>query len=153
MSKISNTIWKLAEPVAHSLGLEIWDIEYVKEAGQYFLRIYIDKKSGISINDCEMFSKEMDPILDSHDPIPDSYVFEVSSAGAERTLRRPSDFERFLGHNVEVKLYKPLDGKKLFTGKLIAYENGVVSIESPESQNNTLCFDLEQTAYIRLRIV
>ena len=150
MSKVSDIVWQLAEPVAHSLGCEIWDVEYVKEAGTNFLRIYIDKQPSVSINDCEMFSKEMDPLLDERDPVPDSYVFEVSSAGAERALKRPSDFKRFLGHTVEVKLYKAFDGQKIFTGKLIDYEDGVLSVES---QNNTLRFNQEQVANVRLRIV
>ena len=101
-----------AEPVAKAHGCELWDVEYVKEAGGWFLRIYIDKEDGVSITDCEAVSRALDPVLDERDPIPDSYTFEVSSAGAERTLKRPSDFERFMGHLVEVKLYKARDNRK-----------------------------------------
>ena len=96
MSKLTDAVLALAEPVAAQQGCEIWDVEYVKEAGSRYLRVYIDKPDGVSIQDCENFSRALDPILDEADPIPDSYVFEVSSAGAERQLKRPGDFARFL---------------------------------------------------------
>jgi ribosome maturation factor RimP len=100
MSKLTDAVLALAEPVAAQQGCEIWDVEYVKEAGGRYLRVYIDKPDGVSIQDCENFSRALDPILDEADPIPDSYVFEVSSAGAERQLKRPGDFARFLGAQV-----------------------------------------------------
>ena len=96
----------MALPVSREQGVELWDVEYLKEAGQWYLRVYIDKDGGISINDCENFSRALDPILDEEDPIPESYIFEVSSAGVERVLKRPSDFQKFLGSKVEVKLYQ-----------------------------------------------
>ena len=129
MSKITDIVWKLAEPVAEQAGVEIWDVEYVKEAGQWFLRVFLDKEGGISINDCETVSRQLDPILDEEDPIPDSYVFEVSSAGVERALKRQSDFERFMGSLVAVKLYSPRDGRKEFVGNLKEYNNGDVTID------------------------
>ncbi|MBQ8974855.1 MAG: ribosome maturation factor RimP, partial [Oscillospiraceae bacterium] len=104
MSKITDTVAALARPVVEQAGCELWDVEYVKEAGQWFLRVYIDKEGGVSIDDCEAVSRALDPILDESDPIETSYVFEVSSAGAERSLKRPSDFERFMGSLVEVRL-------------------------------------------------
>ena len=82
MSKLTDAVLALAEPVAAQQGCEIWDVEYVKEAGGRYLRVYIDKPDGVSIQDCENFSRALDPILDEADPIPDSYVFEVSSAGS-----------------------------------------------------------------------
>ena len=133
MNAIAQRVWHLAEPVAAEQGLELWDVEYVKEAGQWFLRVYIDKREGyVGIDDCETFSRAMDPILDREDPIPDSYVFEVSSAGAERELKRPGDFTRFLGSNVEVRLYKGVDGSKHFAGTLTGYdsESGDVTIDA-----------------------
>ena len=102
MNKIAQKVYELAQPVAQRQGLEIWDVEYLREAGQWFLRVYIDKENGVGIDDCEKFSRELDPILDEADPISESYVFEVSSAGAERELKRTSDFERFIGSKVEV---------------------------------------------------
>ena len=104
MSKLTDAVLALAEPVAAQQGCEIWDVEYAKEAGSRYLRVYIDKPDGVSIQDCEDFSRALDPILDEADPIPDSYIFEVSSAGAERQLKRPGDFERFLGAQAQEQL-------------------------------------------------
>ena len=149
MSKITDAVLALAQPVAESLDLEIWDVEFVKEAGTRFLRIYIDKAEGVSIQDCESFSRALDPILDEADPIPESYTFEVSSAGAERVLKRPGDFERFLGSDVCVKLYQPIDGSKQFIGVLQGYEDGNVTI----LQNDRLrTFDKSSVAQVRLHI-
>ena len=90
--------------------------------------MFIDKDGGVGIDDCERISRRLDPILDEADPIPDSYVFEVGSAGAKRELKRPSDFEKFMGSEVEVKLYQPYEGKKSLVGKLEGYENGDITI-------------------------
>ena len=150
MSKISDLVTKLAEPLAAELGLELWDVEYVREAGQWFLRVYVDKDGGVSINDCEALSKALDPILDEADPIPDSYVFEVSSAGAERELKRPRDFEKFMGSSVEVRLYKAAEGSKTWTGTLAGYDDGAVRLVSAGKE---YVFEKEQVAKVRLRIV
>ena len=149
MSKITDAVLALVQPVAESLDLEIWDVEFVKEAGTRFLRIYIDKADGVSIQDCEAFSRALDPILDEADPIPESYTFEVSSAGAERVLKRPGDFERFLGSDVCVKLYQPIEGSKQFVGRLQSYEDGNVTI----LQNDKLrTFEKSTVAQVRLHI-
>ena len=145
MSKVTETVTALAAPVAAELGLELWDVEYVREAGQWFLRVYIDKDGGVSINDCEALSRALDPVLDEADPIPDSYVFEVGSAGAERELKRPSDFEKFMGSEVEVKLYQPYEGKKSIVGKLEGYENGDLTV-------NSVRFKKSQVAQVKLHI-
>ena len=150
MSKITDAVTALAAPVAGELGLELWDVEYVREAGQWFLRVYIDKDGGVSINDCEALSKALDPLLDEADPIPDSYVFEVSSAGAERELKRPGDFARFMGSAVEVRLFRAADGSKVHTGTLTGYENGNVTISSAGGPHT---FEKAQVAQVRLRIV
>jgi ribosome maturation factor RimP len=150
LSKITEKVWALAEPVAAKNGCEIWDVEYVKEAGRWFLRLYIDKPDGgVFISDCENISREMDKILDEADPISESYVFEVSSAGAERALKRPGDFERFMGSSVEVKLYRPQDGAKAFIGKLRGYENGDVTIDGALGEQR---FEKKQVASVHLRI-
>ncbi len=150
MNKIAQKVYELALPVAERQGVEIWDLEYIREAGQWFLRIYIDKNAGIGIEDCERFSREMDPILDEADPISESYVFEVSSAGAERELKRPSDFERFIGSRVEVKLYKGLDGRKEYVGMLKAYNDGAVTIDLA---GKDVTFEKDTVAHVRLRII
>lgn len=128
MSKITDTVTALALPVVEAAGCTLWDVEYVREAGSYYLRIYIDKEGGVSIDDCEKVSRELDPVLDEADPIPDSYIFEVGSPGAERELKRPSDFEKFIGSEVEIRTYKPVDGQKSFVGILKAYKDGDVSV-------------------------
>ena len=150
MNKTAQRVYELALPVAQRQGVEIWDVEYLREAGQWFLRIYIDKQEGIGIDDCERFSRELDTILDAEDPISDSYVFEVSSAGAERELKRPGDFERFIGSNVEVKLYKAQDGRKEYIGRLASYKDGDVTVETAGKQ---ITFSKDAVAQVRLRII
>ena len=147
MSKITDAVTALAQPVAAELGLEIWDVEFVKEAGTRFLRVYVDKDGGVSIDDCEAISRALDPILDREDPIPDSYVFEVGSAGADRELKRERDFDEFMGHDVEVRLYQPQDGSKRFVGTLAGYDNGAVSILLPDK--STRRFEKNQIAQVR----
>ena len=128
MSKITETVWQLAEPVARENGVELWDVEFVKEAGTQYLRVYIDKPEGICVDDCEAVSRALDPILDEADPIPCSYVFEVASAGIDRELKRPSDFEKFMGSQVEIKLYQALNGRKVYVGELAGYDQGNVTV-------------------------
>lgn len=148
MSKVTETVWALAEPVARNYGCEIWDVEYVKQAGTTYLRVYIDKDEGVSIADCEAVSRELDPILDEKDPVPDSYVFEVSSAGAERSLKRPSDFERFMGSYVAVQLYSAKEGRKEHLGYLSGYDGDVTITEDGEEKK----FEKNDVAGVRLRI-
>ena len=151
MNRIAQQVWDLAQPVAAAQGIELWDVTYTKEAGQWFLRVYIDKDGGVGINDCEAFSRAFDPILDEADPIEGSYTFEVSSAGAERELKRPSDFAKFMGSNVEVRLYKGVDGSKTFTGTLVSYdsENGNVTIEASGTPRT---FEKSAIAQVRVKL-
>ena len=149
MSKISETIRALAEPVVREEGCSLWDVEYVREAGSWYLRLYIDKEGGVGIDDCERISRRLDPILDEADPIPESYVFEVGSAGAERELKRPSDFAQFLGSEVEVKLYQPRDGRKAWVGELAGYDEGAVTLRVGE---DTVRFEKAQVAQVRLHL-
>lgn len=145
MSKVTEKVEALARPVIEDEGCELWSVEYVREAGSWYLRVFIDKDGGVGIDDCERISRRLDPILDEADPIPYSYVFEVGSAGAERELKRPSDFEKFMGSEVEVKLYQPYEGKKSLVGKLEAYENGDITISSVQ-------FKKSQIAQVKLHI-
>ena len=138
MSKVTEKVEALARPVIEDEGCELWSVEYVREAGSWYLRVFIDKDGGVGIDDCERISRRLDPILDEADPIPDSYVFEVGSAGAERELKRPSDFEKFMGSEVEVKLYQPYEGKKSLVGKLEAYENGDITISSVQDRKSVV---------------
>jgi len=149
MNKIVDQITQLAEPIVREAGCELWDVEYIKEAGAWFLRVYIDKETGVSITDCEQVSRALDPKLDEMDIIPGQYTFEVSSAGAERQLKRPQDFIRFIGHMVEVRLYRPAFGSKEHLGTLAAYEDGDVTLEvAGESRQ----FAKNDIAMVKLRI-
>ena len=149
MSKITERVFELAKPVVEEEGCSLWDVEYLREASTWYLRIYIDKEGGVSIDDCERISRRLDPILDEADPIPESYVFEVGSAGADRELKRPSDFAQFMDSEIEVKLYKPLDGSKSFVGKLIGYEEGTVVLDW---RGKELRFAPAQIAQVRLYV-
>ncbi len=130
MSKITDEVTALALPIAKSLNVELWDVEFVREGGERYLRIFIDSAEGIFISQCEEFSRSIDPLLDDADLIDGAYILEVSSAGLERTLKKPEHFIRFIGDTVEVKLFKAIDGAKKHRGTLLAYENGNVSINS-----------------------
>lgn len=145
MSKISDKVEALARPVVEEEGCKLWSIEYIKEAGTWYLRIFIDKDGGVGIADCEAISRRLDPILDEADPIPESYVFEVGSAGAERELKRTSDFEQFIGSDVEVKLYQPYEGRKTLVGTLEEYNDGNITVSGVELKK-------EQIAQVRLHV-
>ena len=147
--KITELVASLAEPVVRSHGCELWDVEYVREGSDYFLRLYLDKEGGVDINDCEAVSRAMDPILDEHDPIENSYHFEVCSAGLERTLQRPGDFERFMGSPITVRLYRPHNGLKEIPGILRGYDSGRVTVEAGKE---TITFEKSQVALVRLRV-
>lgn len=149
MSKITDKVTELARPVVEEEGCSLWDVEYVREAGSWFLRIFIDKDGGVGIDDCERISRRLDLILDEADPIPDSYVFEVGSAGAERELKRPGDFEQFMGSEVEVRLYQPVNGCKVYVGVLAGYDNGRVTVTAGK---NEVSFDKSQIALVKLHV-
>ena len=146
--KITDQVWAFSEPVVESLGCTLWDVEFVREGGEWFLRLYLDKEGGVSITDCEAVSRAIDPILDEKDPIEQSYRFEVCSAGLERVLKRPSDFERFLGADVLVKLYRPKNGVREFPSVLRGYDEGRVTVDYGRE---TLTFEKNEIALVRLR--
>ena len=147
--KITEQVWQFAEPLVQAQGCSLWDVEYVREGGEWFLRLYIDKDGGVDVDDCEAVSRAVDPVLDEKDPIPESYRFEVCSAGLERVLKRPSDFERFLGEPVLVKLYRPKDGRKEFPGVLKGYKDGDVTISAGGQE---ITFEKAEVALVRLRV-
>ena len=149
MSKITDIVSQLAKEHVEAEGCSLWDVEYIKEAGSWYLRIYIDKEGGVSIEDCERISRRLDKVLDEADPVPDSYIFEVASAGADRELRRPSDFEKFFGHEVEVRTYRHIEGQKLFVGVLKEYSDGNLTITSG---NQDYHFSKQDAAHVRLHV-
>ena len=134
-------------PVLAEHNFELWDVEYVKEAGTWYLRAYIDKEGGIAVDDCEVISRILSDWLDQTDFIEDSYILEVSSPGLGRPLKKERDFERSLGEEVEIRLYKALNKQKEFTGILKAYDKETVTIETAERE---LVFDRPDIALIRL---
>lgn len=149
MAKVTELVARLAGPAVEAAGCELWDVEYVREAGSWYLRLYIDKEGGVDILDCEKISREVSDLLDEADPIEGSYTFEVSSAGAERALKRPGDFARFMGSPVAVKLYRARDGRKEFAGVLAGYEDGNITVTVGDA---AITFAKEEVALCRLRI-
>lgn len=147
--KVTDLVASLAKPVVEQFGCELWDVEYVREGSEYFLRLYLDKEGGVDINDCEAVSRAFDPILDEKDPIQGSYHFEVCSAGLERVLKRPSDFQRFLGSPITVKLYRPRNGLKEIPCVLRCYEDGRLTVEAGKE---TITFEKSEVAQVRLRV-
>ena len=134
-------------PVLAKHNFELWDVEYVKEAGTWYLRAYIDKEGGIAVDDCEVISRILSDWLDQTDFIEDSYILEVSSPGLGRPLKKEREFERSLGEEVEIRLYKALNKQKEVTGILKAYDKETVTIETAEGE---LVFDRPDIALIRL---
>ena len=147
--KITELVAAFAEPIVQEKGCSLWDVEYVREGSERFLRLYIDKDGGVDIEDCEKIHRAVDPLLDEHDPIAESYHFEVCSAGLERVLKRPGDFERFMDSAVLVKLYRPRNGLKEIPGILRGYEDGKVTVEAGKE---TITFEKSEVALVRLRV-
>ena len=147
--KVTELVAEFARPIVEAHGCALWDVEYVREGSDYFLRLYLDKEGGVNIDDCEAVSRAVDPILDEKDPIPGSYHFEVCSAGLERVLKRPSDFQRFLGSPITVKLYRPRNGLKEIPCVLKAYDQGKLTVEAGKE---TITFEKSEVAQVRLRV-
>lgn len=131
-------------------GFELVDVEYVKEAGSWYLRVYIDKEGGIAVDDCEVVSREADPILDADDCIEDSYILEVSSPGLGRPLKKDKDFARSIGEEVEVRLFRAVNGCKEYTGLLEAYDKTTVTLTLENEE--TLVLERTNIALIRLAL-
>ena len=151
MPKVTEIAAGLAAPIVEACGCTLWDVEYVKEAGEWYLRVYIDREGGVSINDCEAVSRPLSDALDEADPIEGSYTLEVGSAGAERALKRPSDFQQFLGSPVLVKLYRAREGRKEFAGYLKGYDEATGDVTVTVGSQD-LVFPKKETALIRLRV-
>lgn len=135
-------------PIMEKYGFELWDVEYVKEGGTWYLRAYIDKEGGIMIDDCALVSRELSDILDEQDFIDDAYVLEVSSPGLGRPLKKEKDFARSIGEEVEIRTYRAIDRQKEFIGILKDYDKDTVTIEYDDEESKT--FNREDIALIRL---
>lgn len=132
MSKIREQAEVLAKPVAEKLGLTLYEIEYKKEGADWHLTFYIDKEGGVDLNDCETFSHEMSDILDANDPIESNYILTVSSPGIERRLTQDWHYTAVVGSEIEVKLFAAKDGEKRFSGILLFFENGVITLQTED---------------------
>ena len=139
----------LLSPIVESNGFELVDVEYVKEAGNWYLRGYIDKPGGITVNDCETVSRAYSDRLDEDDFIEDSYIMEISSPGLDRPLKKEKDFARSIGKLVEIRTYRPIEKQKEFCGELTAYDNNSVTIDE---EGTPRTFDKKDIALVRLAI-
>ena len=143
-------VWELCEPIVVSLGLKLWDVRFVKEGADWFLRVYIDKPEGVDITDCEKVSRAINDPLDELDPIENAYCLEVCSPGIERELVRDEHFEQFIGADIMVKMLRPIEGiGREFAGVLTAYEDGMVTI-TDHSGENEMTISKKDAAWIKL---
>lgn len=129
---------RITEPIVDELNMEIVDIEYIKEGPHMYLRIYIDKDGGVNLDDCQKVSEQVSEILDEKDPIQDNYFLEVSSPGIDRPLKNDKDLKRSIGKDVEISLYKAVDGKKKLTGQLLNYDDENIYIKNEDSIESTI---------------
>lgn len=139
---------ELITPIIERMHFELVDVEYVKEGGTWYLRAYIDKEGGITVNDCEDVAREMNEILDREDFVEDSYVFEVSSPGLGRPLKKEKDYIRSMGKEIEIRTYRAINREKEFYGILSAYDESTVTIETENGEKMT--FEKSDIALIRL---
>ena len=146
-SKTTDRVFELARPAAEALGLTVWDGRFGKEGASWYLRIFIDKPEGVGIEDCEAMSRAVDPLLDEADCIKQSYYLEVCSPGLGRELTRPEHFTRFLGEEIRVRLIRPKDGKKDWTGRLAGYDGGV----ELETEGETYRFEKADISRVNLK--
>lgn len=121
-------VWALAQPIAEQLGLQLWDVRFVKEGASWYLRVFVDKEGGVSVDDCVAMSHALDGPLDETDPIEQNYYLEVSSPGLERELTREQHFQALLGARIKVRLIRPVDNVRDFSGELASYADGAVTL-------------------------
>ncbi len=154
MAKQNNTekkVLAILEPILEEKALELADLEFVKEGPNWYLRVYIDKDGGVTIEDCENVSRILEKKLDETDPIEQAYILEVSSPGIDRPLKKPEHFEKYIGEIIDIKLYKPLEGKKEYQGELKQFDNGVITIIEEDGTEKQ--FVQKETASVRLAVI
>ena len=150
MAKGKNTValvWEMAEPLAHELGLKIWDVRFLKEGADWYLRIFIDKEGGVSIDDCVDMTHAINKPLDESDPIEQAYFLEVSSPGVERDLVRDEHFTAYVGEKIKVKMIRPVEGKREFSGILEDYNDGNITIRMSDESGFT--FTKKEASWIK----
>lgn len=141
---------QLVQPIVDRLGLTLWDVEFKKEGSDYILRVTIDRDEGVSITDCENVNRELDPLLDQADPIEQSYILEVTSAGLVRELKKEEHIRKFIGKTVTLRLFKPVDGSKTREGELLSFEGGILTLKVGEE---TQTFARDTVAKITIDLV
>ncbi|MCX7843551.1 MAG: ribosome maturation factor RimP [Clostridia bacterium] len=144
--RVEDIVAALAQPIVDKHLFELVDVEFVKEGANWYLRVYIDKPSGVTIDDCQVISEGLSEVLDKEDPIEQSYFLEVSSPGLERPLKKDSDFEKYKGETVEVKLFEAIEGKKVFEGELLGLADNHVELKIG---NDFASFDRDKIALVR----
>lgn len=150
MAKGGNTVkavWEIVEPYAEELGLRIWDVRFQKEGAAWYLRIFIDKDGGVSIDDCVDLTHAINKPLDEADPIEQAYFLEVSSPGVERDLVRDEHFTEFLGEKIKVKMIRPVEGKREFSGILESFDEGNITIRLSDESGFT--FTKKEASWIK----
>ncbi len=144
---IAERVRRIIEPTVNCLGYRVWDVRYVKEGGENYLRVVIDSPGGVGIDDCTKVSLAVDPLIDKEDIIRDPYCFEVCTPGIERELVKPEHFAEMTGKNVKIKLYRPVNGEREFNGTLTAYDGRTVTV----TQNGeTVSFDMKTVSKVAL---
>ncbi len=151
MAEVVERVERLVAPILESLGLFLWNIEFRREGPRWLLRIYIDRESGVTLDDCEAVSRDLGVALDVEDIIPHSYTLEVSSPGLDRTLSRPEHFKRFIGNRVKVKTVRPVDGEKVFRAEIAGIEHDIVRLRLDSGAE--LDVPLENIAKASLEVV
>ncbi|MCD7033744.1 ribosome maturation factor RimP [Metabacillus sp. GX 13764] len=152
--KVTEVVAELAEPIAAELGLELVDIEYVKEGKNWFLRVFIDSDDGVDIEECGIVSERLSEKLDPLDPIPHNYFLEVSSPGAERPLKKDADFKKAIGKHVHIKTYEPINGEKVFEGTLDAFDGETVTVTvTVKTRKRQVQIPYEKVAGARLAVI
>lgn len=145
--KVAARVAEMALPLTEELNLELVDVEYTKEAGRYYLRVFIDKPGGVTLDDCQALSEKLDVLLDAADPIPNSYFLEVSSPGIERPLKKAGDFVRFAGREARVKTFAPVEGRRQFKGRILGAAGEEVQLEV---EGRTVALRLDNISSARL---
>jgi len=148
--ELINEIRKISEPIANSLNYEMVDIEYIKEFGSYYLRLFIDKENGVTLDDCQNMSEQLSEALDKNDPIKEAYYLEVSSPGLDRPLKTDRDLERNIGKDIEINLFKSIDGNKRIEGKLLKFDEAFIYVN--DFNNNEMSIQRDFISIVRLMV-
>ncbi len=151
MAKVEKIVWPIATKAAQEHGCSVYDVEFLKEGQNYFLRIYIDKDGGVSTDDCEKVSRTIDPMIDEADPIEQAYFLEISSPGLDRKLSRPEHFADNAGKRVELKLYSAIDGSKELEGELAGLDGDIITII--KDNGDKIQIEKQKASVVRLAVV